>query len=61
MKSRKDSKTLSEESYDIGNAEKVFEQVNKYGTYEIQRTADTENPFPKIAQGLPKENNRKKK
>ena len=28
--------------------------VNQYGTYEIQRTADTGNFFPAIAQGLPK-------
>lgn len=38
-----------------------FELVNKYGTYEIQPTADTDNPFPKIAQGLPKSENRKKR
>ena len=30
-----------------------FDLVNKYGTYEIQPTADTDNPFPHIAQGLP--------
>lgn len=29
--------------------------INRYGTYEIQRTADTENFFPAIAQGLPKD------
>ena len=29
--------------------------VNQYGTYEIQRTADTGNFFPAIAQGLPKD------
>lgn len=34
-----------------GNPETAFEMVNKYGTYEIQPTADTENPFPTIAQG----------
>ena len=28
------------------------EMVLKYGTYEIQSTADTDNEFPKIAQGL---------
>lgn len=28
--------------------------INQYGTYEIQRTADTEHFFPAIAQGLPK-------
>ena len=37
-----------------GNAEDCFDMVNQYGTYEIQRTADTANFFPAIAQGLPK-------
>ena len=31
----------------------AFDMVNKYGTYEIQPTADSENEFPKISQGLP--------
>lgn len=35
-----------------GNPETPHEMVNKYGTYEIQPTADTKNPFPTIAQGL---------
>lgn len=30
-----------------------FDLVNKYGTYNIQDTADTSNLFPMIAQGLP--------
>ncbi len=38
-----------------------FDLVNKYGTYEIQPTADTDNPFPHIAQGLPDERFRKKR
>lgn len=38
-----------------GNSESCFDQVNQYGTYEIQRTADTANFFPAIAQGLPKD------
>ena len=38
-----------------------FDLVNKYGTYEIQPTADTDNPFPHIAQGLPKKQFRKKR
>ena len=38
-----------------GNAEDCFDLVNQYGTYEIQRTADTGNFFPAIAQGLPKD------
>lgn len=33
--------------------ENVFEQLNKYGTYEIQPTADRADFFPAIAQGLP--------
>lgn len=28
-----------------------FDQINMYGTYEIQRTADTSNVFPTISQG----------
>ena len=27
--------------------------INKYGTYEIQETADTDNRYPLIAQGMP--------
>ena len=26
--------------------------INKYGTYQVQRTNGTENPYPMIAQGL---------
>ena len=39
--------------------ETVYELINKYGTYEIQPTSDSDNDFPKIAQGLPKTVNRK--
>ena len=35
-----------------GQPEDCFDMVNQYGTYNIQRTADTENFFPAIAQGL---------
>ena len=38
-----------------GNPKNVFEQINKYGTYNIQPTADTDNDYPAIAQGCPKE------
>ena len=38
-----------------GNADSCFDLVNQYGTYEIQRTQDTENVFPLIMQGLPEE------
>lgn len=30
------------------------EMVNKYGTYQIQPTAQAENAFPTIAHGFPK-------
>ena len=29
--------------------------INRFGTYEVQDTADTSNTFPAIAQGLPRE------
>lgn len=37
-----------------GMPETAFEMVNRYGTYEIQATADTENMYPAIAQGYHK-------
>lgn len=37
-----------------GQPQTPFDMVNKYGTYEIQPTADTNNDFPAIAQGMPK-------
>ena len=37
---------------DVFDAEDI---VNKYGTYNIQPTADTKNLFPQISQGLPKQ------
>ncbi len=46
--------------HDTPMAEPHFEQpddcydlINKYGTYNIQPTSDTENIFPLIAPGLP--------
>lgn len=38
----------------LDQPENVSELLNKYGTYEIQPTADTENMYPAIAQGLAK-------
>ena len=32
--------------------EDTFDMLHKYGTYNIQPTADTENEFPEIAQGI---------
>ena len=41
--------------------DKKFDMVNKYGTYNIQPTSQTENSFPHIAQGLPKKRKSAKK
>lgn len=38
-----------------------FDMVNKYGTYEIQPSNDTDNTFPAISQGLAKRHKRKHK
>ena len=40
-------------TYIPDSPETPFEMVNKYGTYEIQPTGETDNEFPTIAQGLP--------
>ncbi len=34
-----------------GLPETAFDMVNRYGTYEIQATAHTQNQYPCIAQG----------
>ena len=34
-----------------GRPETSFDMLNKYGTYEIQPTSDTDNEYPQIAQG----------
>ena len=54
MKKNKKSKEINTEISStsvIGEPETVFDMINKYGTYEIQPTADTDNEFPCIAQG----------
>ena len=38
-----------------GSPETAEEMINKYGTYEIQPTADSDHMFPAIAQGLPQD------
>ncbi len=38
-----------------GMPEDAFGLLHKYGTYNIQPTNDSDNEFPEIAQGLPKE------
>ena len=51
---------LTPSAVSVGDApDDSFQLVNKYGTYEIQPTNDSGHDFPKIAQGLPKEENRK--
>lgn len=35
----------------VGQPENCFELINKYGTYEIQPTNDSDNKFPTISQG----------
>lgn len=44
-----------------GEPQDVFDMVNKYGTYNIQPTADTHHDYPKIAQGLSKKANEESK
>jgi len=38
----------------FGDPEDCLEMVNRYGTYNIQPTADADNFYPAIAQGLPR-------
>lgn len=52
-------KKIGSTDYVPGTPESAAETVNKYGTYNVQDTADTENAFPKIAHGLPKKRHRK--
>lgn len=42
-----------------GQPETATELINKYGTYEIQPTNDSDNEFPKIEQALPNPKYRK--
>ncbi|MDO4608135.1 MAG: hypothetical protein Q4B40_02960 [Clostridia bacterium] len=44
----------------MGQPQTSTELINKYGTYEIQPTADSDNDFPKIAQGLPSQKTEKR-
>lgn len=52
-KKRTSHKRLDESTANIqGNPKSAYGMLNKYGTYEIQPTADTDNAFPAISQGL---------
>ena len=54
-KKRTSHKRLDESTANIqGNPKSVYGMLNKYGTYEIQPTADTDNAFPAISQWLSK-------
>ena len=54
-KKRTSHKRFDESTANIqGNPKSVYGMLNKYGTYEIQPTADTDNVFPAISQGLSK-------
>lgn len=48
-------------AYIPGSPVDVTDILNAYGEYEIQRTADTENTFPEISQGLPSLKKKKNK
>ena len=54
----KNKKVTNNTEMSLKNIEKppetAEEQVNCYGTYEIQSTADTDNMYPAIAQGFNK-------
>ncbi len=41
-------------SYKGSDPKTAFELINRYGTYEVQATSDTENQYPMIAQGFNK-------
>lgn len=42
-----------------GQPETCDEILHKYGTYNIQPTADSDNSYPKISHGLPKSREKK--
>lgn len=44
----------------FGQPESCYDMVNKYGTYNIQPTADTSNEYPAIAHGLSKKEKERK-
>lgn len=44
-----------------GDPESCMELLSKYGTYNIQPTAESDNLYPVIAQGLPSDEDEKDK
>ena len=59
-KNFKDKSTPSSNDYSK-HPDNSFDLVNKYGRCNVQATADTDHPFPHIAQGLPNERFRRKR
>ena len=56
---KKNNRKINDEPctfYDSVKEPDSIDMVNRYGTYEIQYTADTENQYPTIAQGYNKKN-----
>lgn len=49
----KKRKQISPMDFPGGSPENAEEMVTKYGTYNIQPTADSDSKFPHIAQGYP--------
>ena len=58
---KKENKKISSSKSVEGDVFDAGDIVNKYGTYNIQPTADTKNLFPQISQGLPQQKKGKKK
>ncbi|MBR7071724.1 MAG: hypothetical protein IKI29_06160 [Clostridia bacterium] len=54
MKKKKQLDTAKVTDAVHSQPETAFELINKYGTYEIQPTAESDSEYPAIAQGLPK-------
>ena len=52
MNNQKKKPTLPSSDAVLGQPENTTELLNKYGTYEIQPTSDSDNEFPAISQGL---------
>lgn len=54
MKNKKKMSNMTDINTTNGNPDTAFDMVNRYGTYEIQPTANTHNTYPAIAQGFNK-------
>lgn len=55
----KNKKRISPMDVIPGDPETAEEMVSKYGTYNIQPTADSDHHYPKIGQGYPKDPQKK--